>query len=349
MRYKSFDLKPDGTIQVIDQRYLPHKYQIRDLTTSVEVVEAIQDMTIRGAGTIGSVAALGVAMALAEAQGSEALFLEKTARIRSSRPTAVNLMWAVDRMVQFYRTNSPDLHSFYGEALKISDEDVQRTAVMGRLGCDLIEQIAKYKKGRVNILTHCNAGWLGITDSGSALAPIYEAKRRGLDIHVWVDETRPRNQGGLTAWELKEAGIHHTVVVDNAGGLLMMKGEVDIVFVGADRVTANGDTANKIGTYLKALAAKAHNVPFYVILPLSTFDLEMKDGASIPIEDRAENEVLTVTGRSSDGKMGELFIYPEGSHAYNPAFDITPASLITGLITDRGICKPERDAILKLI
>ncbi len=349
MRYRAFWMNSNGNPEVIDQRLLPHKRQILELKNSEEVEAAIRNMTVRGAGTIGSLAAIGVYLAVRESSGNIDAVERKAKMIRDARPTAVNLMWAVDRMLSRIRTKELDAGIALEEAIQISREDVERTSKIGQYGYSLMQKIMAEKRDNViNVLTHCNAGWLGIADSGSALAPVYEAHRNGMNVHVWVDETRPRNQGALTSWELTQEGISHTVVVDNAGGLLMMQGKVDIAFVGADRVAANGDTANKIGTYLKALAAKEHNVPFYVCLPESTFDFATPDGSGIEIEDRSGSEVLEVSGIRSNGDTDSVRIYPEGTSVKNPAFDITPAKFITGLISERGICNADTDEISKL-
>jgi methylthioribose-1-phosphate isomerase len=342
---------------VIDQTKLPFCYETKALATSMDAVQAIADMTVRGAGVIGSVAAFGVYLAALESHGD----LEKIAilskQIRSARPTAVNLAWAVDRMLQVLNatstsaeTRSPEATIALArqEAIAISDEDAAGSQKIGEFGCEAIANMAKQKDGKtVNILTHCNAGWLAIVDRGSALAPIYEARDRGIDVHVWVDETRPRNQGAnLTAWELAESGIPHTLIADNTGGLLMQYGRVDLCIVGTDRVTRSGDVANKIGTYLKALAAYDNQVPFYVALPSSTFDMQVSDGVKeIEIETRSADEVLYMQGLQANGEIGQLRVAPISTPALNYGFDITPARLVTGLITERGICAANADAI----
>jgi len=351
MRYNAFWLTDDGDLEVIDQTALPHTYRTVVLKSGEQVVDAIQKMVVRGAGTIGSVAAFGIYLAARETDGKWEKVKQAAASIRKSRPTAINLMWAIDRMMTKLAGSSGNdlIVNAREEAIRISDEDVERTVAIGNFGCDKIEEVMK-RKGidSIRILTHCNAGWLGIANSGTALAPIYEAHRRGIKVHVWVDETRPRNQGALTAWELRRSGIDHTLVVDNAGGLLMQKGMVDIVFVGADRVTRNGDVANKIGTYLKALAAFDNGVPFYVGIPASTFDFDLTDGMMIPIEERSEEEVLYVTGTDSAGNGNRVAIAPDGTKAMNPAFDVTPARLVTGIITERGIANPNETAIVQM-
>lgn len=341
-------------IEVIDQTKLPFEYDTKILSTTDEVVRAIKNMTVRGAGVIGSVAAFGVYIAALEVEGDYEELKVKANLIRESRPTAVNLMWAVDRMMELLKNsqNFGDTEAFAEEALslaiKLNDEEALESQKIAEIGCDIIEDILKKSgKSRINILTHCNAGWLAVIDEGTALAPIYEAKRRGIDVHVWVDETRPRNQGAsLTAWELSKSGIDHTIIADNTGGHLMQIGEVDMVIVGADRVSANGDVANKIGTYLKALAAHDNNIPFYVAIPTSTFDFEIKEGLKeIPIELRSEDEVKYIKGVDAEGVVREVLITPKDSKAINYGFDVTPARLITGLITNKGVCEADFDKI----
>jgi methylthioribose-1-phosphate isomerase len=305
MKYKSFWINAEGNVEVIDQTLLPHTYSTIELKSSEDVRKAIKDMTIRGAGTIGSIAALGVYLAARECGGDSHCIEEKARGIRDARPTAINLMWAVDRMVgALLEAPADPVQHLLDEAIRISDEDVERTKKIGELGYDIIRKIMMKKDlSRINVLTHCNAGWLGIVNSGTALAPVYEAKSRGTDIHVWVDETRPRNQGAnLTSWELQRDGVDHTIIADNTGGYLMAKGMVDLVIVGADRVSRNGDAANKIGTYLKALAAHDNDIPFYVALPASTFDFDVRDGMKdIPIETRSEDEVRYISGVAENG------------------------------------------------
>jgi len=299
-------------------------------------------MTIRGAGVIGCVAAFGVYLAARECNGSLDCMKKHAADIRLSRPTAVNLMWAVDRMLAVLENSTDLIEDSKLEAITISDEDAMRSVKIGQFGCEIIEDILKTKnKKRINILTHCNAGWLAILDEGSALAPIYEAKKRGIDIHVYVDETRPRNQGAnLTSWELSRSSVEHTIIADNTGGHLMQHGEIDMVITGADRVSRQGDVANKIGTYLKALAANDNNVPFYVALPASTFDFTIVDGVKeIEIEERSEDEVHFMRGVLDSGEVTEVRITPKDSKALNIGFDVTPNRLISGLITERGVCK----------
>lgn len=338
----------DERLEVIDQRQLPFVYDTRHLTNTEEVVNAIKNMTVRGAGVIGSVAAFGIYIAAIEVEGDYEALKAKAALIRESRPTAVNLMWAVDRMMELLKDSSEVTKDARRYAIELNDNEALESQKIAKFGCDLIEEILKNNgKTKINILTHCNAGWLAVIDEGTALAPIYEAKRRGIDIHVWVDETRPRNQGAsLTAWELAQSGIAHTVIADNTGGHLMQHGMVDMVIVGADRVSANGDVANKIGTYLKALAAYDNNIPFYVAIPTSTFDFEIIDGIKeIPIEERSADEVRFIKGVDSEGSVRKVRITPEDSPAINYGFDVTPARLITGLITNRGVCEADFDKI----
>jgi len=349
--YKALWLSNNGDLEVIDQRYLPFETKIRVLKTANNACEAIKDMTVRGAGVIGNVAAFGVYLAAREFDGDQARIKQAALMIRQSRPTAVNLMWAVDRMLDIVEQSNDVVNDCKREAIAIADEDVLRTQKIGNVGCDIIENIMQNKKvNQFNILTHCNAGWLAILDSGSALAPIYEAHKRGINIHVWVDETRPRNQGAsLTSWELLDAGIAHTIIPDNTGGHLMQHGQVDMVITGADRVALNGDAANKIGTYLKALAAKDNDVPFYIALPINTFDFNCENGVrDIDIEMRSEDEVHQMRGVDDDGNVQTVRITPKGSTAANYGFDVTPARLITGLITEAGMIAANKEAIGKL-
>lgn len=342
------DVMFDECLEVIDQRQLPFVYDTKYLTNTQEVVDAIKNMTVRGAGVIGSVAAFGIYIAAIEVEGNYEALCEKAALIRESRPTAVNLMWAVDVMMEHLKNSDNVIEDARAFAIDLNDKEAQQSKKIAMYGCDIIEDILKKSgKTKINILTHCNAGWLAVIDEGTALAPIYEAKRRGIDVHVWVDETRPRNQGAsLTAWELSQSGIDYTIIADNTGGHLMQHGMVDMVIVGADRVSANGDTANKIGTYLKALCAYDNNVPFYVALPMSTFDFEINDGLKeIPIEERSADEVMFIKGVDADGAVREVRITPKDSKAINYGFDVTPARLITGLVTDRGVCKADFDEI----
>jgi methylthioribose-1-phosphate isomerase len=306
-------------------------------------------MQTRGAPLIGAVAAYGVCLAVRRDPSSAALERD-CAMLAEARPTAVNLRWAIDRMLTRLRNTAQAerVRVAYEEAGKIADEDVAQCEAIGRHGVGLIEEVAQRTGRRVNVLTHCNAGWLATVDWGTALAPIYAAYERGIDLHVWVDETRPRNQGAaLTAWELGRHGVAHTVIADNAGGHLMQHGKVDLVIVGTDRVTRSGDVANKIGTYLKALAAHDNGVPFWIGLPSSTIDWTVSDGvAEIPIEERAATELTTITGRALDGSITTVRITPGA--AANPAFDVTPARLVTGLITERGRCDASAEGLLSL-
>ena len=349
-KYKALWLNHDNFLEVIDQTKLPFSYETKVLKTTEEIVSAIKDMTVRGAGVIGSVAAFGIYTACMEIESDYEQLKQKAKLIRESRPTAVNLMWAVDKMMELLKSSNNLIEDSKKYAIDLNDEEAKESQNIAAYGCDIIEDILKQKnKTRINILTHCNAGWLAVIDEGTALAPIYEAKKRGIDVHVWVDETRPRNQGAsLTAWELTQSGINHTIIADNTGGHLMQHDMVDMVITGADRVSANGDVANKIGTYLKALAAYDNNIPFYVAIPVSTFDFEIKDGVKeIPIELRSEDEVKYMRGVDSDGIVREVLITPKDSPAINYGFDVTPARLITGLITDKGVCKADLETIEK--
>jgi len=330
------------SVRILDQTRLPWVVEILRLSTVAEAAHAIRSMQVRGAPLIGAVAAYGVALAVRADPDSGAMERD-CAMLGAARPTAVNLRWAIERMLTRLRnTRAEDrAGAAYAEAALIADEDVEQCAAIGRHGSELIEDIAARRGGEtVNVLTHCNAGWLATVDWGTALAPIYTAFERAVPVHVWVDETRPRNQGAaLTAFELGEHGVAHTVVADNAGGHLMQHGRVDLVIVGTDRVTRAGDVANKIGTYLKALAAHDNGVPFWVACPSSTIDWRVSDGvAGIPIEERDAAEVADVTGRTADGRIETVRVIPAGSPAANPAFDVTPARLVTGLITERGRC-----------
>jgi len=346
-KYRALWLNNENFLEVIDQTKLPFEYKTKVLKTTDEVVFAIKDMTVRGAGVIGSVAAFGIYTACMEVKNYDEL-KEKALLIRQSRPTAVNLMWAVDKMMNLLKESDSLVEDSKRFAIELNDDEARESQKIAEYGADIIEDILKNKnKKSINILTHCNAGWLAVIDEGTALAPIYEAQKRGIDVHVWVDETRPRNQGAsLTAWELTQSGVKHTIIADNTGGHLMQSGEVDMVITGADRVSANGDVANKIGTYLKALAADDNGVPFYVAIPASTFDFDIKDGVKeIPIELRSEDEVKYMKGVDSDGIVREVLITPKDSSAINYGFDVTPARLITGLITNKGICEADFDKI----
>jgi len=344
-------VEPDGwSVGIIDQTALPHQFTTVRLSSVEDVARAIAIMQVRGAPLIGATAAYGVALAL-RADASDEALERACAMLAATRPTAVNLKWALDEMVAVVRNRPREerLGAAYRRAAEICEEDVAINQAIGRHGSNLIAAIAAKKEAGqpTQVLTHCNAGWLATVDFGTALAPVYVAHDRGVAVHVWVDETRPRNQGAaLTAWELGQHGVPHTVISDNTGGHLMQHGMVDIVVVGADRVTADGDVCNKIGTYLKALAAKDNGVPFYVGLPSPTIDFSIADGvAEIPIEQRAADEVATVTGRTADGRVETVRIVPEGSTVANYGFDVTPARLVSGLITERGIIAPQRDAL----
>jgi methylthioribose-1-phosphate isomerase len=344
-------LEPDGwSVTVIDQTALPHRFLTSRLTTLAEAAHAIRTMVIRGAPLIGATAAYGMCLALRE-DASDGALERAYATLLATRPTAVNLRWALDEMMAVVRNRPRTERSeaAYRRAAEICDEDVTTNAAIGRNGLPLIKAAAARKKanGPVNVLTHCNAGALATVDIGTATAPIYLAHDSGIAVHVFADETRPRNQGAsLTAWELGQHGVPHTVIADNTGGHLMQHGLVDLVIVGTDRVTANGDVCNKIGTYLKALAAHDNNVPFYVASPSSTIDFSIRDGLiEIPIEQRNADEVTTISGRASDGRIETVRIVPDGSPAANYAFDVTPARLITGLITERGVIEPSHTAI----
>ena len=328
-------------VWVIDQRRLPHRFETVRLASADAAAAAIADMTVRGAPLIGAAAAYGMALAAA-ADASDTGLERAGAMLQAARPTAVNLRWAVERMRRRLANLAETQRraAAYAEATLIADEDVAVCESIGEHGRRLIEAARKPGKDRVDILTHCNAGWLCAVDWGTALAPIYKAHRSGLKVHVWGDETRPRNQGAsLTAWELAREGVPHTVIADNAGGHLMQHGKVDLCIVGTDRTTRTGDVCNKIGTYLKALAAADNGVPFYVALPSSTVDWRIADGvAEIPIEERGADEVTHISGLADDGDIRRVRLTPEGSPAANYGFDVTPARLVTGLITERGVC-----------
>jgi methylthioribose-1-phosphate isomerase len=332
--------KADGrTVEVIDQTALPHVFATRTLTSADDARVAIADMIVRGAPLIGVTGAYGLALA-AEADPSDGAIKTAAHALAQARPTAVNLRWAVGRMAALLLSQpaSARAAAAWAEADAIAEEDVAACAAIGRHGAALIET-ARKGSGPVNVLTHCNAGWLATVDWGTALSPIYTAHDAGMLVHVWVDETRPRGQGAaLTAWELGRHGVPHTVIADNAGGHLMQHGQVDLCIVGSDRVAANGDVCNKIGTYLKALAAHDNGVPFYAALPFSTIDWTVATGADIPIEERAAREVTHQTGVDDDGAVHTVRLTPEGSAAANPAFDVTPARLVSGIITERGVC-----------
>ena len=347
-------LEPDGwSVGIIDQTRLPHHFATARLASLEDAVRAISSMQVRGAPLIGATAAYGVCLALRR-DASDASLERACAMLLTTRPTAINLTWALDEMSAAVRNRPRQqrLAEAYRRAGAICDEDVAINRAIGRHGAELIAAIAGKKRARepVQVLTHCNAGWLATVDFGTALAPIYVAREHGMPVHVWVDETRPRNQGAaLTAWELGQSGVAHTVIADNTGGHLMQHGMVDLILVGTDRVTANGDVCNKIGTYLKALAAKDNGVPFYVGAPSPSIDFAVCDGiAEIPIEERAGDEVATVTGRAADGRIETVRVVPEKAQVANFAFDVTPARLVTGLITEHGIVAPDRGALAGL-
>jgi len=348
--YRSAWLDPDDgwSVHIIDQTRLPWSLDIVRLRGMREAAHAIRSMQIRGAPLIGAVAAYGLALGVRE-DASTAAMEVAAEHLGATRPTAVNLRWALDRMLTRLR-NTPAAKRVavaYHEAGLIADEDVAQCEAIGEHGKALIEAVAAAKPGPVNVLTHCNAGWLAAVDWGTALAPIYKAHDAGVPVHVWVDETRPRNQGAfLTAWELGKHGVPHTVISDNAGGHLMQHCRVDMAIVGTDRVTRTGDVANKIGTYLKALAAQDNGIPFWVASPSSTIDWTVSDGVrEIQIEERDAGEVTTIAGRGLDGEVTTIRVVPTGSPAANPAFDVTPSRLVTGLITERGLCDATADGL----
>lgn len=360
--FETIRLKDKNAVQIIDQRSLPHQFIIEDLKTAKDTAKAIRDMHLRGAPLIGVAAAYGIYLGLLEinvqlpgipedkqlTQDDKGIInrrlIEISEMLLNTRPTAVNLAWAVSCQLKSIKkcgTLKSMIETALDNADKIKNDDINNCRKIGTHGVKLIQEIAERKKDTVNILTHCNAGWLACVDYGTALSPVYLAYENGIDIHVWVDETRPRNQGArLTAWELGEHGIKHTVIADNTGGHLMQHGMVDIVIVGSDRTTCNGDVANKIGTYLKALAAHDNKIPFYAALPSSSIDLKMKNGIkNIPVEIRDGEEVKYISGLSGKN-IKKVLLTPEGSPAINYAFDVTPARLITGIITEKGIYRP---------
>ena len=338
-------------VEVIDQRALTHALRFETLGSVEAVVTAIREMWVRGAPLIGAAAAYGVALQAAQDAGDAALHAA-SAQLQASRPTAVNLAWALQRMrrVLLAKPVHERAQAEWDEADAIAEEDVRVNHALGEHGLGLLRAVASRKKDPVNVLTHCNAGWLATVGWGTATSALYQAHAAGIAVHVWVDETRPRNQGAsLTAWELGQAGVPHTVVADNAGGHLMQQGKVDLCIVGCDRVAANGDVCNKIGTYLKALAAHDCGVPFFVAMPTSTLDPELPDGRRIPIEERDGHELTHVSGLHARGRVVEVQLTPRGTAAANPAFDVTPARLVTGLITERGIVDAEPRALRRLM
>lgn len=339
------------TVRIIDQTRLPHQFSIVDLTTMQEAATAISDMLVRGAPLIGATAAYGMALQMSE-DPSDAALARVYNVLYATRPTAINLRWALDDLSALLSAlpAGDRCDAAYARAAKICEEDVEINRRIGAHGLKLIEEIATKKNGPVNILTHCNAGWLATVDWGTATSPIYQAAEKGIDVHVWVDETRPRNQGAyLTAWEMAGHGIPHHLVVDNAGGHLMQHGQVDLCITGTDRTTARGDVCNKIGTYLKALAAHDNDVPFYVALPSPTIDWRVRDGIrEIPIEERDGTEVTRIWGRDPAGRVTKVQISPDATPGANPAFDVTPARLVTGLITERGIVSASAEGLATL-
>ena len=340
----------NNIVKIIDQTMLPHQFIIKDLKTVQDAINAIKTMEVRGAPLIGATAAYGLVLSIIEK--NDLSFLKKSSEdLILSRPTAINLKWAVDRMMQKLSgvNNNDILKLALEEAKSIVEEDVDFCKNIGLNGLEIIEKIAEKKKDTVNILTHCNAGWLATIDWGTATSPIYHAHKKGIKVHVWVDETRPRNQGAnLTSYELNEEVIPNTIIADNTGGILMQRGQVDMCIVGTDRTLFNGDVCNKIGTYLKALAAKDNNVPFYVALPSSTIDWNIKDHKQIPIEERNSEELSHVEGLDKDNKLQKVLIYPQKSKAMNLAFDVTPAKYVTGLITEKGVCEASEQGLKEL-
>ena len=340
----------DNVVKIIDQTKLPHQFIIKDLKTIKDAVKAIKTMEVRGAPLIGGTAAYGIVLAIQENKNLD--FIKKSSEeLVNSRPTAINLQWAVHRMnnrLSFVKSDEL-LDVALKEAKLICDEDVKFCENIGFNGLKIIEEIYNKNNKTVNILTHCNAGWLATIDWGTATSPIYHAHKKGIPIHVWVDETRPRNQGAnLTSYELNEENIPNTIIADNTGGILMQRGEVDMCIVGTDRTLSTGDVCNKIGTYLKALAAHDNNVPFYVALPSSTIDWDIKDFKNIPIEERNSEELSHIEGKDENNNIKKVLIYPETSRSMNLAFDITPAKYVTGLITEKGICEASTEGLKKM-
>ncbi len=340
----------NNVVKIIDQTKLPHKFIIKDLKTVKDSINAIKTMEVRGAPLIGATAAYGLVLAILE--NKDQSFLKKSAEnLINSRPTAINLKWAVDRMLNKLSGVNSDkiLEIALNEAKEICEEDIKFCENIGLNGLKIIEEIYNKKKDKVNILTHCNAGWLATINWGTATSPIYHAHKKGIPVHVWADETRPRNQGAnLTSYELNEEKVPNTIIADNTGGILMQRGEVDICIVGTDRTLSNGDVCNKIGTYLKALAAKDNNIPFYVALPSSTIDWNIKNYKDIPIEERNSEELSHIEGMDENGNIKKIQIYPKKSISMNLAFDITPAKYVTGLITEKGICEASTQSLKEL-
>jgi methylthioribose-1-phosphate isomerase len=340
----------NNIVKILDQTKLPHKLIIKELKTVKDVINAIKTMEVRGAPLIGAAAAYGLVLSIIE--NNDQSYLKKSAEnLINSRPTAINLKWAIDRLIKkLSKINSDEtLSTALKEADDICNEDEKFCENIGLNGLKIIKEIYSKKKDTVNILTHCNAGWLATINWGTATSPIYQAHKQGIPVHIWVDETRPRNQGAnLTSYELNEEQIPNTIITDNAGGILMQQGKVDVCIVGSDRTISNGDVCNKIGTYLKALAAYENNIPFYVALPSSTIDWEIKDSKNIPIEIRSSDELSYVEGLDENDNLKRILIYPKKSKAMNLAFDVTPAKYITGLITEKGICEASNDALQKM-
>ena len=340
----------ESVVKIIDQTKLPHNFVIKELKTVKDAINAIKIMEVRGAPLIGATAAYGIVLAIQESNDLE--FIKKSSeKLVNARPTAINLQWAVHRMSnRLSFVNPKDLFDVaLKEADEICNEDINFCKNIGLNGLNIIEDIYNKKKNTVNILTHCNAGWLATINWGTATSPIYHAHKKGIPVHVWVDETRPRNQGAnLTSFELNEEGIPNTIITDNTGGILMQRGEVDMCIVGTDRTLSTGDVCNKIGTYLKALAAYDNNVPFYVALPSSTIDWETKDYNEIPIEERDAEELSYIEGKDDKNNIKKVLIYPERSKSMNLAFDITPAKYVTGLITEKGICKASTNGLKQM-
>ena len=340
----------NNLVKIIDQTKLPHKFEVKELKTVNDAINAIKTMEVRGAPLIGATAAYGLVLAILK--NNDQTFLKKASEdLINSRPTAINLKWAVDRMMQkLSGVNSEKiLEIAQNEANEICEEDIKFCENIGLNGLKIIEEIYNKKKNTVNILTHCNAGWLATINWGTATSPIYHAHKKGIPVHVWADETRPRNQGAnLTSYELNEEGINNTIIADNTGGILMQRGEVDMCIVGTDRTLSNGDVCNKIGTYLKALAAYDNGVPFYVALPSSTIDWKIKDYKDIPIEERNSEELSHMEGIDEKGNVKKIQIYPQKSKTMNLAFDITPAKYVTALITEKGVCEASSLGLRKL-
>ena len=340
----------NNIVKIIDQTKLPHDFVIKDLKTVDDVINAIKTMEVRGAPLIGATAAYGIVLALIK--DNDQSYVEQTCKkLINSRPTAINLKWAIDRMRSKLKgvNSSEILEIAIKEANNICEEDIKFCKKIGLNGLNIIEEIYNKKKDTVNILTHCNAGWLATINWGTATSPIYHAQQKGIPIHVWVDETRPRNQGAnLTSFELNEENISNTIIADNTGGILMQRREVDICIVGTDRTLSNGDVCNKVGTYLKALAAKDNNIPFYVALPSSTIDWDLRNSKNIPIEERNSEELSFIEGLDDHGNLKKIRIYPENSKSLNLAFDVTPAKYITGLITEKGVCSASEKGLSKL-